>query len=57
MDECKPLLHGAGVLHRDLKPENVRVDATLRVPRLIDLGLAVHVRQAAAYTRPVFSST
>ena len=28
----------------DLKPQNVRVSADLRVPRLIDLGLAVEVR-------------
>ena len=29
------------MVHRDLKPDNVRVSAGLRVPRLIDLGLAV----------------
>ena len=40
-------VHAVGLVHRDLKPQNVRVASQLRVPRLIDLGMAVEVNPTA----------
>ena len=41
-------IHATGMVHRDLKPQNVRLGANFRVPRLIDLGLAVEVNPSEA---------
>jgi len=41
-------LHAHGVAHRDLKPENVLVDASGRVVKITDFGVATVVRSPGA---------